>query len=440
MTLAGFLGLFALTTPRFSRELPVSAFFRLDPLAALEAVVASRVPLSLFGLALLMVVVALMAGRVWCGWLCPLGTLLELCPSPLQKRPRPGWFEAKYALLLATLIVAGGGLSLAAGIAPLALLVRFLDVVAGKCGTSLSAVVLLALPLVLILALNGLASRFWCWALCPLGALLGIASRLAPIRLRIGESCTGCGLCVALCPAGAITADGGRPSIAFSECILCLRCYESCPKGAVFLAWQWPPRLQVQYLPGRRAFLASMVGGIALLWLANSLSTVKRLRPPGATEGELFSRCIRCGECIKVCPTGALQPDGGSLKGLWTPVFVPRRGYCRYNCNACGVVCPTGAIPHLSLGEKQRVVMGRAVIDAGRCLAWAELRHCDVCYKTCPLPRKAVEMVEVEAVNEIGEKITVKCPQIIEELCTGCGVCEYNCPVSGAGAIRVLPL
>ncbi len=111
------------------------------------------------------------------------------------------------------------------------------------------------------------------------------------------------------------------------------------------------------------------------------------LRPPGAVdEPEFLRRCIRCGECMKVCIGGALHPaffQAGAV-GLWTPLLMPRIGYCEYNCTLCGQVCPTGAIRRLALEEKKKAVMGLAVFDKDRCLPWARRQECLVCEEHCP--------------------------------------------------------
>ena len=85
------------------------------------------------------------------------------------------------------------------------------------------------------------------------------------------------------------------------------------------------------------------------------------LRPPGVGDEEDFLRkCVRCGECMKVCLRSALYPASlqAGLYGLYTPTLVPRLGYCEYNCSLCGQVCPTGAIPKLPLDQKKKAVIG----------------------------------------------------------------------------------
>lgn len=163
------------------------------------------------------------------------------------------------------------------------------------------------------------------------------------------------------------------------------------------------------------------------------------IRPPGAREDDILSKCIRCGECIRVCPTGGLQPGLGvaGWEGLWTPVLVPRLGYCDYSCNACGQVCPTEAIPRLDLEQKRQTVIGLAYIDRDRCIPWADGRDCIVCEEMCPVPDKAIFLEERTLTAALGGATTVRCPHVIRERCIGCGICEAKCPIKGEAAIRV---
>ena len=125
------------------------------------------------------------------------------------------------------------------------------------------------------------------------------------------------------------------------------------------------------------------------------------------------------------------------MEGVWTPVIVPRQGYCDFSCNACGQVCPVNAIPALNLEEKRQQVIGKAYIDQNRCIAWADKTDCIVCEEMCPLPVKAIQLVEASVINAEGSSVTVKQPQVNRERCIGCGICEYKCPLSSEAAIRV---
>jgi ferredoxin len=225
---------------------------------------------------------------------------------------------------------------------------------------------------------------------------------------------------------------------------MCLECLAACPYGAI----EFPAHLSLAewqaYDPSRRQALMALGVAIAGIGLFRSNLTAsrdhsRRIRPPGARENNLLSKCIRCGECIRACPTSAIQPAvaEAGLEGLWTPVLVSRLGYCDYSCNACGQVCPVQAIPPLSLQEKRQRVIGQAYIDQNRCIPWADYRDCIVCEEMCPVPDKAIKLEQVEVRNANGLLVTVQRPHVIRERCIGCGICEYKCPVNGEAAIRV---
>ena len=107
----------------------------------------------------------------------------------------------------------------------------------------------------------------------------------------------------------------------------------------------------------RRRVITSVFSGIAAVPLlkatplSNANYTNPRLiRPPGSLEEkEFLKRCVKCGECMKVCITNGLQPTllEAGLEGIWSPILIPRIGYCEYRCTLCGQVCPTGAIKRL---------------------------------------------------------------------------------------------
>jgi NAD-dependent dihydropyrimidine dehydrogenase PreA subunit len=142
---------------------------------------------------------------------------------------------------------------------------------------------------------------------------------------------------------------------------------------------------------------------------------------------------------MRACPTSALQPAvaEAGIEGLWTPVVVPRLGYCDFSCNACGQVCPVQAIPPLSLEKKREQVIGYAYIDRDRCIPWADNQDCIVCEEMCPIADKAVKLEQSTVPTPDGEAVDVQLPYVIRERCIGCGICEYKCPVSGEAAIRV---
>ena len=138
--------------------------------------------------------------------------------------------------------------------------------------------------------------------------------------------------------------------------------------------------------------------------LAGSNRDPNLIRPPGALDEDRFlARCIRCGQCMRICPGNIIQPAlfEAGIQGLWTPAVNYRIGVsgCQPNCVACGQVCPTAAIRPLSLEEKQGtgefaaqgpIRMGTAFVDRTRCLPWAMDRPCLVCHELCPVSPKAI--------------------------------------------------
>jgi MauM/NapG family ferredoxin protein len=220
-----------------------------------------------------------------------------------------------------------------------------------------------------------------------------------------------------------------------------------CTREGVAFRWQWPhwkPARWHDYDPGRREVLSGL--GVAAVGVAlagvepiTERQPATLVRPPGATLTDFTTLCVRCSECVRVCPTQGLQPSlfEGGLQNLLTPRLVSRLGYCDYSCNACGEVCPTGALPRLALEQKRATVMGLARVDQNRCLPWAYGIPCIVCEEACPTPDKAIRLEETEVLNGQGERVTVQQPYVLQELCIGCGICEYQCPMGGEAAIRV---
>ena len=476
-----FLYLFFGALPDSTALLPVDLFFRANPLAALSASLARLELLPQFALALVVTALTLAFGRVWCGWICPLGTVLELFTFRTIGWPVPqSWRRIKYFLLLTLLILAALANQTLMVFDPLAILTRTLAAVAlpllNALVTGVESVLytfpplqqpldviegfirgpmlpflqpyfqlnlLLALFFVGLVALNALTPRFWCRYLCPLGGLLGLLSKFALVRRTVGAGCNNCATCAASCPTGAIDPSRGFQSDP-AECTVCFDCLTDCPRNGIGFRVVTRPAPWREYDPSRRTLLASALTAVTGLALLRTAPAAFRrfatlIRPPGSVEETLQARCIRCGECMQVCPTAGLQPCllEADLEGLWTPRLVPRLGYCDYGCNNCGQVCPTEAIPRLTLDEKRRVVMGLAYIDTNRCIPWADNRDCIVCEEMCPTPEKAIVLDEVEVPDGQGGTRTVHRPRVLRELCIGCGICEYKCPLEGESAIRV---
>lgn len=462
---------------------PATWLFQLDPLAALAALRAGSLGLALAGLALAAVAAAVLLGRVFCGWICPLGTVLDLVRratawcTPWRSRALPG--EARLdrlpqGLAVAALALLLAGAPLAAVLLPNAVLerglvaliprleggggagwfrpglqreaapgaiqgYRFVDApvrTTDRPEHRLAALSLAALGLVLALEL--VRPRFWCRFVCPSGGLLGLLSRRALARRLPGRTCGSCRDCVPSCAMGAFDRDGRiRPA----ACTACLSCVADCTHDVA--RWGRGDAAAAPVDLGRRGFLvaAAAGAGAALLPAARPIPPqADRLRPPGVAEAgddaRFLDACVRCGACTAVCPTRTLQPalleDGAA--GLYAPRLVPRTGACDHGCTACGEVCPTGAIPLLALAAKRRARIGQAVHDHRACLPWAEGAECRVCQEHCPVQDKAISLRLGR--NPAGQAVLL--PAVDAERCIGCGTCEFVCPLEGAPGIRVV--
>jgi MauM/NapG family ferredoxin protein len=473
-------------------------FFRFDPLAGASAMLSEHAWLSRFGLLFATVALTVVLGRVWCGWICPLGTLLEWFTFRRARRRAlslpPRLRQVKYVLLVVILVMAAVGSLTLLVLDPLALLTRTMAVSvlpavnygvtrleqllyhvdalqpridwfeahargAVVPGTQqvFAGGLLVALVLLAIVALNALADRFWCRTLCPLGALLGLVAKVSLLRPTTGKRCTSCALCAHACRLDAIdlhevttaAADEAQTSppaaVVTSECVMCLDCLVACPVSMAVGATLRPAPWQT-YDPGRREFLAAAATGVGAVLLLGTgvwskVPAPGLLRPPGVVDEDAFlAACVRCGECLQVCPTSGLQPAlaEAGWTGFWSPVLKPRLGYCTYDCVACGTVCPSGAIPRLTLEQKHKAIIGRAVIDRDRCLPWSQKTACIVCQEVCPLPKKAVVLKQRPLrTNAAGFTDYLQLPVVVADRCTGCGICENLCPVPGRAAITV---
>lgn len=396
-------------------------------------------------------VASLLAGRWFCGWVCPVGTLQQctawagerIASRADRVREIPRQLGVKYLVLAATLVPVMFGVAWAGWLDPLAVLVRGVEALDGMLGIGRredwvpSAMLALdGLVLLLVLAASTRWTRLWCRHVCPLGAGLGVAALASRVRVaRDAERCTKCNACLRACQHGCI--DGKEWLSA--ECNFCLNCIVACPTDALSLgigkaaATEVISRLPVR---SRRAFLASILGGSAL-----GTAMVRRtvevrgfspvlIRPPGAVpEDEFLQKCHRCGACMRECPFDLIRPALGEagVAGVFTPRLDFSVSYCRLNCDRCGQACPSGAILPFKLegrrpDNREPIRVGLAHVDVSRCLPWAYDKGCVTCNEFCPTSPKAVKLAPVPGTDLNG-------PRVVPDLCIGCGACEFVCPL-----------
>jgi len=481
-----FLFLFIKTDYSGSNELSyaVNILFRIDPFLALSASLATKTLLALMWPSLIFIGLTFVFGRFFCGWICPLGMLLDgahnFIPPADQvnlKRFRP----LKFYLLGFLLIGAFFGLPAAGYFDPFSILVRslalavypalnvlatsfftftyqrmpeWINMLTEPIYTFLKATILpfrqnhyeLAFLSFFILGaiflLERLDRRFFCRSVCPVGAVYAIAARFSLMRGKSGTKCGKCRNCMDVCRMGAIDEER---NISPLDCNLCMDCVDMCPGNKIAFGFQQREVAHPAFALSRRTFISSLAVGATLPFFLDTRTMAKRpdpylVRPPGALpEDEFLGRCVRCGECMKVCIGNALQPTflSAGLEGMFSPRLNARTGYCEYNCTLCGQVCPTGALEELTLARKHLTKIGNIYFDKNRCLPFAKGIPCIVCEEHCPTPDKAIKFREAQVLNSLGEKVLVKQPYVIDERCIGCGICEAKCPLPGTSAVRL---
>ncbi len=464
-------------------EYAVNILFRLDPLLAASAMLAAKVLIGLMLPSLVLVVLSLFLGRSFCGWVCPMGGLIDLSHSILY--PKGGAKQTffprmPYVLLTFVLVAAIFQVGLVGYIDPFSILVRGLALAfypALNYGTdafftltyhqapeivnsvtepiyaALQASILpseqktftlayfSAAVLLGVFLLELWQRRYFCRNICPLGGLLGLLAGIGMFHGHGGgKACGKCRQCQSVCRMGAIDE---KRLISRQTCILCLECQEQCPRSMITFVFCKPARRVQPVSLSRRQFVGALAGGAAMPVLAGVRPLEYRtassvIRPPGALiEKEFLARCVRCGECMQVCIGNALQPAflQAGIEGVFSPIVVARTGYCEYNCRLCGQVCPTGALRALQLTEKHRFKIGSVYFDKSRCLPFAKGVPCIVCEEHCPTPEKAISFKEAVMINEKGMSVTIKQPYVIDNLCIGCGICENKCPLPGRSAV-----
>jgi polyferredoxin len=260
------------------RNWPVNWFLQLDPLVAAGTMLTTHTLYWPLLWALAVVVLTILVGRFFCGWLCPFGTIHHFTgylahrkkklPEKLHLNKYRKAQRIKYyvlAFMLGTMILQPLGVGLYTGLLdPIPLVTRsfnlaLMPVVSGGQRFYESAWLIFGIFAAAVL-LNLFISRFYCRFVCPLGAMFGIFDRFAIWRIgKKADKCSDCKLCEKACEGGC--APAGKIKIA--ECVLCFNCRQGCVHDLI--AYQFN-KSQAGEITGtsvsRRGFMLSVAGGV----------------------------------------------------------------------------------------------------------------------------------------------------------------------------------
>lgn len=433
-----------------------------------------------------LIVLTLIAGRVYCSVICPMGVFQDIVSNissrRKKKKRRFKYHNAhnilRYSVLAVFIILMVAGLTaISALIAPYSAYGRMvqnlgapvilwinnlLAPVAEHYNSyaiydreiwirSLPIFIVAVVTLIVITIAAWRGGRIYCNTICPVGTILGLISRYSFLRPVIDtDKCINCGSCARKCKSSCI--DAKNHTIDLSRCVACMDCIDDCSQNAI--SFTKKPKVVAAKSSsatsvdnGRRSFI--IAGSVA----AGSVATIKaqktvdgglaeildkelpkratRLVPAGAISLKNFTQhCTACQLCVSQCPNGILRPST-DLNSFMQPTMEFDHGYCRPECHKCSDVCPAGAIRPISWEDKSSIQIGHAVWIAKNCIVNTDDVECGNCARHCLVG--AITMVPSDPSNPRSRKI----PAIDETRCIGCGACENLCPARPFSAIYV---
>ncbi|MBN2591059.1 MAG: 4Fe-4S binding protein [Sedimentisphaerales bacterium] len=451
-------------------------FLVLDPLVSVSTAIASKTFVWSLTIAAAVMLIGVVFPRWFCGYVCPMGTLIDLFDWCIGRRVKflhikhRSWLvNLRFYILTMVLVSSLFGILISGFVSAIPVITRGMlyifalfrpgQIAGWEYLPQLSVSHYVSIILfIAILSLGLLRPRFWCAYLCPSGALLSLASLLRLSERKVEDTCVKCGRCLSACDFGAIASDFTTRPL---ECTFCMSCADVCPKDSIKFVSRWndikeksSDKNDFQPSYARRNFLVGVIGaasagtGMAIGIKAQHIEYADSypMRPPGSVPEDVFrSKCIRCGECLKACPVNILQPIGMELgiDGLWTPVVKIDYAACQPYCNNCGQACPTGAIRALHIEEKRAARMAQSEVDKSTCLAHCKKQECGLCVEECKAAGyDALEYIRVGIeYDNWGTPIEDSgflAPVVIEEKCVGCGLCQVKCHSENVKELQLL--
>lgn len=413
---------------------------------------------------LIILLITLLFGRLYCSTLCPLGIYQDIVSAISRKfkskKNRRFKFDLpknklRYSILLFIAILFVFGISY-----PLAILDPYSNW--GKISNeiisrseqlihniasgffpetiyyrpyaqfSVLSFIFAILFFAIVTIFSAFRGRLYCNTICPVGAFLGLFSKTSLFKPTINKSmCTSCHLCLSNCKSQCI--DLKTKTIDESRCVACFNCMISCTNSGISYKFRWTKEdaqnnQQMVSDSRRTALIAFGALGTALAVKAANLKPIlsskhknSAIAPPGAQTIELFKKnCTACHACISACPNNIIKPSVGEygIEGLLLPVLSFDHHFCSYECNICSTVCPNNALKKISLEEKKLTQIGEVQFELKKCIVYTDRTDCGACDEHCPT--KAIKMIPYE------DGLVI--PSIETSLCIGCGGCEYICP------------
>lgn len=459
------LFIYLLTRTQYTGEetiaLPVKVLLEIDPLAFLATLFATGSVPGLMWLALITIALSLIFGRAFCGWVCPMGTLIQWAErlpfrgkSTIRETNRRHPSQViKYYLLTALLVAALFGVQWAGIFDPLTIAIRSMGLVVmptlemglrpifeaayqhDPLGISRFTEPLfealqgglmsfnqphfhqapfIGLIFFGILALSFIRYRFWCRILCPLGALLGIFARFGIFRIHQGEGCTSCAKCILKCQGGADPDVRGawRPS----ECLVCGNCTAHCEPRGLRMGFE-RPRLKLPEIKIDRFGRPKVKDAEAERAFGGTQLRRRHFLLTGAA-GVAAVPLMRLGESGVRPNPDLIRPPGARSEREFLELCI--------RCGECMKVCLTNGLqPTLLQAGLEGLWSPRLVPRIGYCEY-----GCTLCGQVCPTG--AIKRLEPEEKKQVKIGLatfdTTRCLPFAFQ--TTCIVCEEHCPTS----------